>query len=1680
MTRKFLCVCEFLILLFVGALYLPDKAWAQSNSGLVNLAPVTSPAAGQPGVTSINLIGTNFPSGTISPNQVQIRLVPSSGVGPTASFAPSVVTSLGGSSQRLTFTIPSNMIVTSPAAYQVSISGQNSAGTSFASANSSALNVNPPAQIVSLSPSTAAPGLSLSVTISGNYTNFTQGSTVASFGPGISVGGAAPGNAGPVMVTDPNTAIATVSIDPNAIPGSRTVSVATGIQVATVSDRFTVKLQGTPTITLINPNSGQPNLQNFYISITGANTHFVQGATQLNLGVGINIDRTIVSDSTHLTGIIDITSTVRLGAHDVQVMTGVEAVTLAGGFTVSIGCGTIAPTAVWQPIFTDDFDRSDGVPSNGWSTWFGPQLGSGEIQLLGNQLRTAGYPNFGGGVYRSLPINFPVAFSFDFTTTIPSLLSDPGHGDGWRIAFNSDNPTNPIVGGIDASSWPAQLVFEHYAGDKNLLRAIRGPTGATSDSAPGLPQPVAGQRNFVVGDPIFVEGVVNADLSATIVVHYNDGNTPQATTFSFGPGITSTVFGSNLQFGNSTQNYGPYFSDNLGVCSVGSNDTTLVYLVVPQSGARGQSLAISLTGLNTHFVNGVTQLDFGPGINVLQVNVTDATHAVAQISILPSTSLGFHALNVLTGGESVYLPNAFSVSDANGAAILTQVSPNVGQQGQQGLAITITGQNTHFVQGTTTVVFGNGVNVSAITVTSGTTATGVLNIDSSATPGWNTVVVSTGAEVVTQVNGFFVQSVSPILLPVVPGSGQQGQQNLSVAITGQNTHFAQGTTAARFGTGITVVSLTINSATSATAVINIDPAVPIGASNVSLTTGTEVATIPNGFTVNASGPRIITVSPSAGPQGGSGPVGIVGQNTYFQQGVTTLDFGAGITVSNIAVGCPTCLTATLTIDPAAALGPRTVTATTGSEIASLTNGFTVTAGSSTPILTSIKPINVYQGQSGVSIAITGQNTHWVQSTTQVSFGAGVTTTSVTVFSATSLSAQISIDPAIAPGYRTVRVSTSSEVAAVANVFQVLQASATIYSLNPGGGQQSQQNLPVTITGVSTHFVQGTTQANFGAGITVASLTVTSSTAATAVVNIASTAALGSRTVTLTTGSEVASFVDGFTVSAPGPIISSLDPGGTSQGAQNLSVLITGLNTHWAQGATQANFGAGITVVSLKITSPTTATAVIDVDAAAALGLRTVTLATGSELASFANGFTIVTGTSGITEINPAGGPQGAQNLSVAVTGQATHWAQGSTVANFGAGTMVALLTVTSATTATAVLNIDPSATPGPRNVSFTTGSEIVTASGGFTVSAGIPSLVSVNPNSGQQSQQALSVSISGQLTHFVQGTTTANFGAGITVASLTITSPTSATAMININASATTGSRTVTLTTGSEVASLSNGFSVASTSAVLLSVNPSTGQQGQQNLSVILTGQFTHFAQGTTTANFGAGIIVSSLTVNSPSSATATLNIDASAVVGARSVMVITGSETVALANGFKVVTIGQPSTIDIEFNQDVAPAGAVITFSATLRDATGTAVPGTPSCILSLDAGTSSGTVPLLGSSTITLSVDTRGIYSLTCIFPTYSLTANRAFTVVPPAGTGITQPALAGTLSKSISSASQTMSSIVEAIKANDTTKVDRLLTELRTARDTVGYDALQRSTPFAPEGGFPLHLTSYPLSG
>ena len=142
LVRMLLCA----LVLFAGSLPLG----AVTN---VTLNGLTSPTAADTNVTSVTVIGHGFPSGTIPPANVTVTLNPTtSGGGPTGTTTATAVTVESGTTEYVTFKVPTSVTVSAATSYQVSISGTTSTGNAFQSVNSSTLTVNAPVAITTSSP----------------------------------------------------------------------------------------------------------------------------------------------------------------------------------------------------------------------------------------------------------------------------------------------------------------------------------------------------------------------------------------------------------------------------------------------------------------------------------------------------------------------------------------------------------------------------------------------------------------------------------------------------------------------------------------------------------------------------------------------------------------------------------------------------------------------------------------------------------------------------------------------------------------------------------------------------------------------------------------------------------------------------------------------------------------------------------------------------------------------------------------------------------------------------------------------------------------------------------------------------------------------------------------------------------------------------------------------------------------------------------------------------------------------------------------------------------------------------------------------------------------------------------------------------------------------------------------
>jgi RHS repeat-associated protein len=637
--------------------------------------------------------------------------------------------------------------------------------------------------------------------------------------------------------------------------------------------------------------------------------------------------------------------------------------------------------------------------------------------------------------------------------------------------------------------------------------------------------------------------------------------------------------------------------------------------LAPAPGSTGPAL--------TAFISAVAALPGGASrritFQVLGPNVS--APIIYRISVSGSTSSG----QAFVSGNQVPLT-------INPPARILSVSPNSGKPGES-LRVTVNCQYSNFVRGATRADFGQGIGVS-VAVSNATTLTADLTIAAAAATGPRGMTVSTGLQVATLAAGFTVQAGQPALLSINPNSGTQGQANLPVTITGQNTHFSDASVI-DLGTGIAVSNGSATDGTHLNAQLSIAAGAAAGARTLRVTTGGEVVTLANAFTVTGLA-TLLSINPNSGTQGQANlPVTITGQNTHFSN-ASVIDLGAGITVSNVSATDATHLNAQLSIAAGAAAGARTLRVTTGGEVVTLASAFTV---GSAPALLSINPNSGTQGQT-VAVAIVGRNTHFTLSST-IDVGPDITAT-IQSATATQMNARLAIAPAAAATTRTLTVTSGTERVTLAAAFTVQPGGGGSLSISPSSAFQG-QSLSVVITGRGISLANGISQARFGPGIAVGGgiagnygpITVTSPTTATAQLMIVASSQPGPRTVSVQTGTAVATTADAFAVAGL-PYLSSVSPNSARPG-QTVTVTIAGVYTHFSAGTTQASFGPGISVGGgppggfgpVTVVDSQRVTAQISAGPSAALGVRTPTLRTGTEQAVLMDGFSIfgaITGT----------------------------------------------------------------------------------------------------------------------------------------------------------------------------------------------------------------------------------------------------------------------------------------------------------------------------------------------------------------------------------------------------------------------------------------------------------------------
>jgi hypothetical protein len=632
-------------------------------------------------------------------------------------------------------------------------------------------------------------------------------------------------------------------------------------------------------------------------------------------------------------------------------------------------------------------------------------------------------------------------------------------------------------------------------------------------------------------------------------------------------------------------------------------------------------------------------------------------------------------------------------------------------------------------------------------------------------------------------------------------------------------------------------------------------------------------------------PVVISVDPNYGNQGETMSVTIEGGN--FDT-ATSVDFGADISVDNFTVNGQTEIFANITIDSDAVSGPRDVTVTNPYGTRALEGGFTVSFGT----VTGVNPNSGDRGET-IEVVISGTN---MGAATGLSFGFGIAVDTLTIDSPTQITTQITIAADAMPGPRNVSVMTPGYTAVLTGGFTVVAAEPTteIEEVSPASGTQS-QTLDVTITGTN---LLGASEVTFGAGITVNSFLVDSSTQITASITIGETATLGARNVVVTTAGGPATLEDGFAVVAAEPTISEISPDTGIQG-ETLDVTITGTNLNDAT----VSFGAGITVNSYGTGSATQIVVNVTIDPAATMGARDVVVTTAGGPATLGDGFSVIAAEPTLTGITPASGEQG-ETLDVSITGACLNHAD---AVSFGDGITVNHYSTDNTTEIVVNISIAATATPGVRDLQVTTAGGTAALADAFTVTTPptppipAPSIAGVSPASVYQGQ-TLDVVVSGAN---LDGATGIDFGTGVTVNNLTVDSSTQVTASITIGDATAAGARDITITTPGGSATLEGGLTVTVAPPTVDTISIPSGRQGE-TITVVITGTRL---DGATEVRFGEGITVNSYTVDSASQITASITIDEDAETGPRDVSVVTPGGSDSLPAGFDIEVGGNGSS---------------------------------------------------------------------------------------------------------------------------------------------------------------------------
>ncbi len=498
-------------------------------------------------------------------------------------------------------------------------------------------------------------------------------------------------------------------------------------------------------------------------------------------------------------------------------------------------------------------------------------------------------------------------------------------------------------------------------------------------------------------------------------------------------------------------------------------------------------------------------------------------------------------------------------------------------------------------------------------------------------------------------------------------------------------------------------------------------------------------------------------------------------------------------------------------------------------------------------------------------------------------------TSVQTWSNTAILVKLDLTSATA-GAATVQVSNNDDagVNTSAAGFFTVNPAPTFTSATPNYAGQGTNNKSISIAGNNFGNTQGVV--TFGAsGISVTGYTSWNNTGITLTINVASNATSGAGSITIYNSSNQgqATFAGVFTVNGA-PTFTNTNPSSRGQGSTGQTVTVNGGNFGNSTGT--ITFSNGVMVSSITSWSSTAITVVLDCSSATS-GAATVTVVNGDNggQTTSASGFFTVNPAPTFTSINPTSRGQGATSQTLTLVGGNFGTNQGTVTFN---ATGVSVTGYASWNNSQVVMTVSfgTNAATGSCPLIVVNGDNagVATFNNDFTVNPK-PSFIAATPSSSGQGATGQSVTITGNNFGATQGSI--SFSNSINVTSINSWSNSAINVILDLT-NATTGGATATVTNNTDkgVATSSNSLFAVNSAPSFTGISPASRGQGAQAQSVTITGNNFGTTQGTVTFS-ATGVSVVSYGTWTNTSIQVTLNVAATATLGACNVTVVNGTD---------------------------------------------------------------------------------------------------------------------------------------------------------------------------------------------